>query len=803
METPQNYDSKEAEPRWQKFWEDNNIFKFNPDSKAKIFSIDTPPPTVSGKMHIGHSFSYSQMDFIARYKRMQGYNMFYPFGTDDNGLATERLIEKTKNVKATQMSRKEFIKLCLDTLVDLRKEYVQDFRSIGLSCDWNIFYTTINDHCRKISQKSFLDLYKIGREYRKQAPIMWCPECQTAIAQVELQDKEFSSFFNDIIFKINGKDIIIATTRPELLASCVAVFVHPNDEKNKHLVGKKATVPLFNFEVPVMTDERVDPAKGTGVVMCCTFGDQVDAEWYKAYKLPLKIAIAKDGTMTELAGKYKGMRIKEARKRIIEDLKQNKLLIKQESIKHMVNVHERCGTEIEILETNQWFIKYLDLKDDFLKAGKKLNWYPEHMRHRYDNWIKGLQWDWCISRQRFYGVPFPVWYCKKCDEVIPADESQLPVDPLADKPLIKKCPKCSSTEFIPEKDVLDTWATSSLTPRLAIELMPKDIQEKLYPMSLRPQAQDIITFWLFNTVVKSQMHFKKNPWKDAMISGWALSATGEKMSKSKGNVITPQEMIIKYSADALRYWAASTKLGENAYILEKEFVSGQKFVTKLWNASKFSFMHLADYDLKKPKKLEAIDSWILAKMSKIIKESTEYFDNYEYSKTKADVDNFFWNTFCDNYLEIIKDRIYNPDKRGKDARISAQYTLYCVLLDILKLMAPVTPHITEEIYSIYFKDKEKEKSIHLCSWPKETKVTADEEAGDAIVAVLSEVRKFKTKGQMSMKAELNRITIEYKSSEKLNPFIEDLKATTHAKEISFGKGDIEINENLKIKIEKP
>ncbi|MEM4397877.1 MAG: valine--tRNA ligase, partial [Candidatus Woesearchaeota archaeon] len=595
-----NYNPKESEQKWQKYWQENNIYSFDAnDETRELFVIDTPPPTVSGKMHLGHAFSYSQQDFIARYQRMKGKNVFYPFGTDDNGLATERLIEKMKNVKAVKMKRSDFIKLCLDTLEEIRPDFVQDWKNIGMSCDFDLFYSTINDHCRKLSQKSFVDLYKKGREYRKESPTIWCPECQTAIAQVELEDKELDSTFNDIVFKIVDEknnfveNLIIATTRPELLSSCVAVFVHPDDDRYKKYIGKKAKVPLFEHIVPIIADERVSMDKGTGCVMCCTFGDQTDIEWYKAYNLPLRVSITKDGRMTELSGKYKDMKIVDARKEIINDLKNSGLLINQKQIKHNVNVHERCGTPIEILNTKQWFIKYLDLKEDFKKAGLQLKWYPDFMKSRLINWIDGLQWDWCISRQRFFGVPFPVWYCSKCDYEVIADEKNLPVDPIETKCPLEKCPRCNSNDFVPEKDVLDTWATSSITPILAIELVKGTKNyEKLFPMDLRPQAHDIITFWLFNTLVKSQLHRNKNPWKNVMISGWALDPHGKKMSKSKGNVIAPQEMIEKYSADSLRFWAAGSKLGDDLPFQEKDLVTGKKMITKMWNASKFVLMHL-------------------------------------------------------------------------------------------------------------------------------------------------------------------------------------------------------------------
>jgi len=807
MELPKKYDPKVSEKKWSEYWEKEGIFKFDPKSRAEIFSVDTPPPTVSGKVHIGHAFSYSQQDFVIRFQRMLGKNVFYPFGTDNNGVATERLIEKTKKVKARDMPRKEFAKLCMDELQDnLIPEYINGMKDLGISCDYDIIYDTIDEHSQKISQRSFIELYKIGREYRKDAPAMWCPECETGISQVECEDKEIDSFFSDIVFKVNNKDLIISTTRPELLPACVAVFYHPSDKRYQKLKGKKAKVPLFDFEVPIMEDERVDMKKGTGIVMCCTFGDQTDMEWQKAYNLPIKEAITKDGKMSSLAGEYEGMKIKDARKAIITDMETKNLLINKKPIKHAVNVHERCGTEIEFVKSKQWFIKYLDLKKDMLKWGKQLNWFPKHMISRYSNWVGGLQWDWLISRQRYFGVPFPVWYCSKCDEVILADKKDLPVDPLKDKPPVKKCPKCGNDKFIPEKDVLDTWATSSLTPRLAIELMPKDIQKKLYPMNLRPQAHDIITFWLFNTVIKSNLHYKINPFKDVMISGWLLDPKGKKMSKSKGNVIEPQKVIDQYCADGLRFMAASSKLGEDLAYPEKDVVTGMKIITKLWNASKFSFMHLENYKNKIPKKLEFFDKWLLSKLNRVIKSSTESFQNYEYSKTKSDVEKFFWHSFCDNYLEIVKDRLYNPDSRGNESKESAQYALYNSLLSILKMMAPIMPFITEEIYQDFFKPAEKDKSIHISHWPSYDKKLVDEkieEVGDVLVEVISAVRKFKSENNKSLKEPVKSLVIDCKDElhKGIESAMDDLKAVTKAEKIEFGKGDIEINEQLKVKIE--
>ena len=789
MNLPKNYNIQKSEKKWQKHWEKEGIYKFNPDSKAEVYSIDTPPPTISGEMHLGHSFSYAQEDFVARFQRMMGKNVFYLFGTDDNGLPTERLIESIKNVKGSKMKRKDFIKLCLETLKEIRPNFIQDWKNIGMSCDFDVYYTTINEHCMKLSQKSFIDLYKTGREYRKRTPFFWCPECQTAIAQVEMNDKEKESKFVYIKFDTSiGEPISIATTRPELLPACVMMHVHPKDKRYKKFIGAKAKIPFFNREVDITANEDVDMEFGTGAVYHCTFGDMDDVQWLEEFNIPAIEIMNKDGTLNEKAGKYKGMSAEEAKEAITKDLEKEGRVKKIEKIKSVVNVHERCGTAIEILMTEQWFIKYMDLKKELLKAGKELRWYPAYMRNRYDNWVKGLKWDWCISRQRHFGIPIPVWYCKKCNEIILPDEKDLPVDPTVDK--LKKSCKCGSKEFIPEKDVLDTWTTSSLTPQIAAELFKgKKIYDKLYPMNLRPQAHDIITFWLFNTVVKSQLHNNVNPWQDVMISGWALDPHGKKMSKSKGNIIEPQGVLEEYGADCLRFWAASSKLGEDLPYQEKDLVTGKKFIVKIWNASKFTFMHLEDYKLEKPKRLELMDRWLLSKLSRLVKGSTKDFLNYEYSRTKLDTENFFWHTFCDNYLEIVKDRLYNADKRGAESRISAQYTLYNALLAIIKLMAPIMPYVTEELFHLYYKKHEKDRSIHLSKWPSLDLFNKEAEAvGDFAVYVVQETRRAKSDKNMSLKSPVKRIIAKGKISEEdFEKVKKDIIASTNAEEIKFEK----------------
>ncbi|HLC49806.1 MAG TPA: valine--tRNA ligase [Candidatus Nanoarchaeia archaeon] len=788
MELPKNYDAKSSELKWLELWENEKIYSFNPDSDAEIFSIDTPPPTVSGKMHIGHSFSYSQQDFIARFHRMRGKSIFYPFGTDDNGLATERMIEKMKNVKGQFMKRKEFVDLCLKTLEEIRPDFVLDWKRIGISADFNIFYTTINEHSQKTSQNSFIDLYKKGRIYRKKAPIMFCPNCMTAIAQVEMKDAEKESNLVYIKAEVEGTNehLIFATTRPELIYGCVGVSVHPEDKRYKHLLGKKVKIPLISRSVELIADEMTNMEYGSGVVYYCTYGGVDCIDWMARHPKVNPIDImGTDGRYNEHAGIVKGMKSSDARKKIIEELEKNGSLVKLEKIKHAVNVHERCDTDIEYVSTWQWYIRYLDLKQDFIEYGRKIKWHPDHMRSRYENWISGLKWDWNISRQRHFGVPIPVWFCLKCSEINIADEKQLPVDPLTDKPL-HKC-KCGSDEFMPEKDVLDTWATSTLSPDITIGLFDKKIRSKLFPMSLRPQAHDIITFWLFNTVVKSYFHHNDIPWKNIMISGWALDPHGKKMSKSKGNVVDPRETIAKYSADALRFWAAGSRLGDDMPFQEKDLVTGSKFSTKIWNASKFAFMHLSDYNMEKPAKLEVVDRWILSKLSRIVKDVTENFENYEYSHTKLATETFFWHTFCDNYLELVKDRLYNTEIRNKEEKLSAQYGLYNSLITIIKIMAPIMPFITEELYQNYFRKHENAKSVHISKWPSLDLVDEHaEHIGDFVVEVVEFARKKKTEKQVSLKTPIKKLTIKASIEESDFEMVEaDIKAATSSENIVF------------------
>ena len=758
-------DLKKIENKWKKYWEEKGIFTFDIKSKKKIYSIDTPPPYISGNMHIGHAFSYSQQDFIIRFMRMKGFNVFYPFGTDDNGLPTERFIEKRNNVKSRKMGRTDFIDLCLDTLKKVTPEHIRDFIDLGISADYKMYYSTIDDKTRQISQRSFIDLYRKGEIYQKNFPTMWCSECQTSIAQAELEDKEEFSLFSTLKFSCEGKDLLIATTRPELLEACVAIFVHPEDERYKSLVGKKAKVPLFDFEVPIIADASANPEKGTGVLMVCSYGDRFDVDAINRYNLEPKVIIDKIGNIENLT-------VKDYRKKVLKDLDKNGLIKEKKEIKHIVNCHDKCGTAIEFIPTQQWFVKILDKKEELIKQGNKIKWYPEFMHKRYDNWVNGLEWDWSISRNRHFGVPIPVWKCSCGELVLPAD-SELPVDPLV---LKKICPNCGK-KAEPETMVLDTWATSSLTPQIATDLVDGGVK---IPFSLRPQGHDIIRTWAFYTIVKSYLHENKIPWKDIVISG-NVSLGGEKMSKSKGNAVDPKKIMGEYGADALRFWAAGSKLGNDLGYQEKDLVAGKKLVNKLVNASKFVFMNLESYSGEGPKKLEKIDELFLDRLQRVVNISTESFERYDYARAKKETEDFFWKDFCDNYLEIVKKRVYQGNG---DAKLSAQYVLYNSLLSLVKLFAPIMPFITEEVYQEYFKKFEKFESIHVSNWPEVKKVNEEEkDLWNRFLEILSFVRQEKSKAGKAMNAEINLKLIRL-DKEDLKEMLKDLKNVANAQEIS-------------------
>ncbi|MFH1224719.1 MAG: valine--tRNA ligase [Candidatus Diapherotrites archaeon] len=758
---------QEMEKKWRAYWEKQGIYNYRDEAQGQAYAIDTPPPTVSGKMHLGHAFSYTQADVIARYKKMRGFNVFYPFGLDDNGLATERLVEKNRNVRAKDIGRDAFIKVCLDETKKVEEGMRSDFYTLGLACDWKQVYRTIDDKARRAAQLSFLDIYGKGRAYRREAPTMWCPRCETAIAQAELEDKEQEADFFYITFNVKGgkEKVTIATTRPELMPACVAIHVHPEDKRYKNLVGKEVEIPFMNRAVKVWANPKVAMDFGTGAVYHCTFGDLDDVEWIMAFNIPVIEIMGRDGVFNGKAGVFKGLRVSEARKKIVDELQKAGHLAKTEKIRNVLNVHERCKTPVEILTSRQWFVKLLDLKDELLARAEQVKWHPGHMRVRYNHWVKGLKWDWCISRQRFFGVPIPVWYCKKCGAVMLADAEQLPVDPLAQKPK-GKC-KCGSAEFEPEKDVFDTWFTSSLTPEIACAWKDNEKRfRKLFPMGLRPQAHDIINLWAFYTIVKAHMHEGKVPWKDIMICGHALDPKGRKMGKSTGNVIEPVEMINKYSTDVLRYWSCAGTLGEDIPFQEKEMVAGQKFMTKIYNAAGFvnKVADVAGFDAKKTKtsslKFMPSDLWIMSRLNSVKRDATSALEKYEFSRAMHAIRNFFWLEFADFYIEEAKWRVYDAKNPSQKA---AQYVLCTTFTDTVKMLAPFMPHITEEIYREIFKGKM--KSVHLEEWPAvdEKWINAEaEETGKVMAAVIGEARKEKSRRNIALNSEVKKVSVTAK-----------------------------------------
>lgn len=805
---PNRYDFREAELRLARLWAEAATYTFDPAGSGPIFTIDTPPATVSGQLHIGHCYSYTQADVIARYRRMRGDRVFYPMGFDDNGLATERFVEKTIQRKATEIGREAFIEACLALTEQTEDRFETLWRRLGLSVDWNYRYSTISPEARRASQASFIQLYKAGLAYAQPAPTLWCPECQTAIAQAEVSDIALPTQFSTLAFRLHDGSILpIATTRPELLPACVAIFVHPRDTRYAHVIGTTASIESDSFSnvpeltVPILADELADPTKGSGAVMCCTFGDSTDVRWWHTHQLPLRSAIGRDGRMTKLAGSCAGLPIVEARKRTLSDLAQRGQILQQETIEHNVGAHERCGTPVEYLHTRQWFIRVLDQKERFLEAGRTIRWHPEHMRTRYEHWVENLQWDWCISRQRYFGVPFPAWICRTCGQTMLATLEQLPMDPQITQPL-HPC-TCGSTDFEPEPDIMDTWATSSCTPLILGRWLDDPTWfGQHFPASLRPQGHDIIRTWAFYTIVKSLYHTNDIPWHNVMLSGHGLSADRRKISKSKDHKeIGPMEVIEHESADALRYWATAGRTGTDSPFTPETIANGRRLVTKLWNAHRFAESRLEGFDIEAmsngtcPSTLLPTDRWLLSRLTRTIAYATAEIDSYEYASARAEVERFFWSDLCDNYLELAKARLYG--ETGPEQR-AAQWTLYTALLTVLKLLAPYLPYITEEIYQGLFRKSDGATSIHLSSWPTDHPEWLDpeaEEIGKKLLELLRQVRRRKAERGLSVGAELEGLHIRMQPEQRsaLEMALTDLRSATRAKRIVLeesGQGGI-------------
>ncbi len=798
MALEKRYQPNLREPALEACWQEEGTYRFDlEDVQRPLYTVDTPPATVSGHLHLGHVYSYSHPDFMARFFRMRGYSVYYPMGFDDNGLPTERYVEKREKISSARMERGAFIERCLKVSVEAEKEYRDLWQRLGLSIDWRYSYRTIDEHARRCSQHSFIDLYRKGLAYHAKAPMLWCPECHTAIAQADLEDRERSSEFVTLPFALEGGGALpIATTRPELLAACVAVFVHPQDARYQASIGRTVRVPLYHQAVPVLADSAADPNKGSGAVMCCTFGDQTDVAWWHAHNLPLIEAIDANGKMLPLTGEIAGLRVEEARRRIKEILAGQGLILERQPTSGAIRVHERCDTPVEFQVTNQWFIRLLENKQKFLELGQQLKWHPEHMQARYQAWVENLNWDWCISRQRYYGVAFPVWYCRACGETMAAEESQLPVDPLEDQPA-RPC-KCGSTDFVPETDVMDTWATSSVSPQIAAGWLKDPARfDRLFPMTLRPQASEIIRTWAFYSIVKSYYHFGCLPWSDALISGWGLAGEGMgKISKSKGGgPMPPMEMIERYSADAVRYWAASTSPGKDSIISEEKIQMGAKLVTKLWNVARFAEPFLQEKDgPAEAMRYSPADRWILASLDQLIERVTGHFENYEYSLAKAEIEGFFWRELTDNYLEMAKMRLYDP---AHPAHAGARSALRSVLRVLLQLFAPLLPYITDEIWRALFSPalpaaNAGGPSIHRSQWPAPAH-SADDPAmarfGDVLIGIASAVRRYKSENALSLGSEVARLQLATDNAELARVLDEaraDIASITRARAIEIG-----------------
>lgn len=802
-------DLPEIENRCKSYWARENVYHYDDTrSREETFIIDTPPPTVSGSLHIGHIFSYTQTDVIARYQRMSGKTVFYPIGWDDNGLPTERRVQNYYNITCNpslpydanfkpehnekdksprkEVSRKNFIEACEMLTSSDEGIFENVFKNIGHSYDWNIKYMTISPKSIRVSQESFIDLYEKGEVKSIESPTMWDVTFQSAVAQAEVEDREVQGHFHDIKFKIEGSDenIIIATTRPEFLPACIAIVAHPDDERYQKYFGKKAIVPLFETAVDIVPSEHAEKDKGTGIMMVCTFGDAADVAWWKQSGLPLKQIVGLNGCLLDVtfgegaftsnnpdqANHYYrqlvGLSTKQAREKIVEFLRAtNALQCEPRPLTHAVKFYEKGNLPLEFVSSRQWFIKLQDKKEQMIEYGRKIKWKPQHMQHRYEEWVKGLNQDWCISRQRFFGVPFPVWYKLDANgnpdynSPIVADRSQLPVDPMIDVPNgYTEANRGKPNGFIGDCDVMDTWATSALTPQIAMDAA-KSAKVSL-PFDVRPQAHDIIRTWAFYTIAKALMHSHTIPWKEVLVSGFILDPDRKKMSKSKGNVVTPQHLIDTYGADSIRYWAARARLGVDTAFEEQIMAQGKKLVNKIFNASKFVFNIVENSKLKGVTAYKAhitapMDLSWQYKMSQMVKQATEAFSTYDYATALETIEKRFWD-FCDNYLEIVKKRAYSEEDS------SAVASLMQTIDTFLSVFAPFCPFITEEVYQARPWSTE-EKSLHNTSWPKVDSfagiIAQDSVLYDTASEITAEIRKAKTAANVSQRVPVAKVDI--------------------------------------------
>ncbi|MDI6724045.1 MAG: valine--tRNA ligase [Methanobacterium sp.] len=799
---PKDYDHKK-EIKWQNKWQKDNIYRFIGDGTKPGYIIDTPPPYPTGATHMGHVLNWTYIDIIARFKRMQDYDVLFPQGWDCHGLPTEVKVEEIHNIKKGDVPRDEFRKMCVDLTSENIKQMKAQMISLGFSQDWSSEFVTMTPEYMKRTQLSFLKMYHEGLIYRGIHPVNWCPRCETAIAFAEVEYHENETYLNYLEFPAEeGEDgVLIATTRPELLSACVAVVVHPEDERYKELAGKRLEVPLFGRSVEVITDAEVDPEFGTGAVMICTFGDKTDVLWVNKYDLDIIEAIDEQGIMQDVSGEYCGLSIKECKEKIIEDLKKEGYLKKQENVEQNVGLCWRCKAPIEILVKNQWFVAVKDLIEDVKHTTDEIKWTPEYMETRLLNWTGSMDWDWCISRQRIFATPVPVWYCSKCGKVHIASEDMLPVDPTQDKPE-GKC-ECGNNEFIGETDVLDTWMDSSISP-LSITGWPDQNFKNYYPTALRPQGHDIIRTWAFYTILRCKALTGERPFDEIVVNGMVFGEDGYKMSKSRGNVISTEEVLENYGADALRLWAANSVPGSDVPFAWKDVKYGYKFLRKFWNAFRFINMHIEGFEASMDEEeiienLNPMDKWILSKLNRLNVDVTNAIESYTFANAVNKIQAFIWHDFCDEYIEAVKYRLYGDSTELVISKEVAQYTLKTVILTSLKLLAPLTPHFVDEIYGYMSSE---DLSIHKTLWPEVNEKLISksaEETGMVGVELIGEIRRFKSGSKMSLNAPIKILNIYTTNSdliEEIEELSADIKGTMRINGLNVMSGKPDIKEKV-------
>ena len=766
---PGEYDHLAVEAAVRALWEAHDVYRYDRDGRegeGPVFSVDTPPPYVSAAhLHVGHAMSYAQPDFIVRYRRMRGERVFYPIGFDDNGLPTERYVEQAYGVRAVDMPRAEFVALCLAETGRIAQRYEDLWRRLGLSLDWSLRYSTIDARCQRTAQTSFLALHEAGYLRRAEDPILWCPEDRTSLAQADVEDLERTSRLHTIRFTgAEGQPLLVATTRPELLPACVALYHHPSDARYAGL--RTAVVPLFGHEVPVLADEDVEPEYGTGLMMVCTFGDSEDVLRWRRDHLTLRLVVEPDGRLGGLAGEFASLAVSQARSAIVKALAEAGLLVGSVAVRQVVGVHERCQTPVEFQIRPQWFIAVREHADRFRARAAELEWIPPFMRRRLEDWIDGLRWDWNITRQRRYGVPFPVWFCASCATPVLARRQDLPVDPLTDKPPLAACPSCGSGELAADPDVMDTWMTSSLTPQINDGWALGGTDPALAPMSVRVQAFEIIRTWLFYTVVQSELLFGRVPWRTALISGWGLSEQGKKLSKrdldrSTGpdgyNRYVPDDVMARYGADALRLWATKGRIGTDVRYNEKDVRTGRKFTVKLWNVGRFLSLNLGDFNpagavAPAPGERDIVDRWVLSHLADALAETTAAFEAHDYMLAHQAASRMFWSIYCDRYIEMVKDRA---------GQASARWTLWESYRVLLGLFAPFAPFLTEHLYQRFYRDQEGPVSLHLTRWPAaDPRWVSDRAAVDQLAVILDATRVLRSGLRLGNSARLSRLTLQ-------------------------------------------